>query len=107
MELFDYVVIGIFVVLLIGFLACFIAKIAKMSKEDRRELLKVYLKGLVAFAEKEIGSGNGEKKLEIVENRFKESAPFSYKIILKIVGKDNLRGLIEEALKEVKEAFVK
>jgi len=78
-----------------------------MSPEERRKTLITYLQGIVALVEKEIGSGHGAEKLKEAEEYFKRTAPMIYKILLSIVGKDTLSGLIEEALKNVKEGFAK
>jgi hypothetical protein len=77
-----------------------------MSKEEKIKTLKTYLKGLVSLAEQEIvGSKMGEEKLAMVEAYFNKKAPIIYKIILSLLGKDNLKEFIEEALKEIKESF--
>ena len=71
-------------------------------------MLVTYLKGAVALAEKEIvGSSKGKEKLAMVEKYFNKNAPWFLKILLGIFGKENLQELIELALKEVKESFVK
>lgn len=102
-----WIIIGILGVAIIGFIAIKVIKIVNMTPEERKKLLLTYLKGLVALAEKEIGSGHGAEKLELVEKFFKEKAPFVYKASLMIFGKENLKELIEEALKEIKESFEK
>lgn len=102
-----YIILGLIGVGIIAFLVYNIIKIAKMPKEERRELLKTYLKGLVAEAEKIIGAGYGDVKLAQVEEWFNKKAPMIYKIILTLLGKDNLKDLIEDALKEIKENFEK
>lgn len=102
-----YIIIGIIGVAALAFLIYYIIKIAKMKPEERRELIKTYLKGLVAEAEKQIGSGNGDLKFAQVEEWFNKKAPMILKIVLSILGKENLKDLIEDALKEIKESFEK
>ena len=102
-----WIIIGILGVAILGFIAIKAIKIFKMKPEDRKKLLVTYLKGLVALAEQDIGGGHGAEKLELVEKFFQEKAPFIYKASLMILGKENLKELIEEALKEIKESFEK
>lgn len=59
------------------------------------------------MVEDEIGAGHGAEKLAEVENYFKTHAGLYYKIILRILGKENLKDLIEEALALVKKNFEK
>lgn len=102
-----YIIIGVLAVAILGFIVYKAIKIIKMSPEDRKKLIVTYLIGLVTSAEEAIGSGHGVEKLEQVEKWFNEKAPFLYKAALKILGKENLKDLIEEALKEVKNNFGK
>lgn len=102
-----YIILGIIGVAVLAFLIYYIIKIAKMPKEERKELIKIYLKGLVAEAEKQIGAGNGDLKFAQVEEWFNKKAPVVLKIVLSILGKENLKDLIEDALKEVKKSFEK
>ena len=107
MDILAYVLIGLLAAGIIGAIIVLIVKLAKMSPEDRKAYLKTYLKGLVALAEKEIGAGHGQEKLQMVEDYFNKKAPTFVKIVLMVFGKNNLRELIEEALKEIKESFEK
>lgn len=101
-----YAIIGIIAVCLLVFVITWIVKFCKMSKEEKIKTLKTYLKGLVSLAEQEIvGSKMGEEKLAMVEAYFNKKAPIIYKIILSLLGKDNLKEFIDEALKEIKESF--
>lgn len=102
-----YIILGIIGVAILAFLIYYIIKIAKMPKEERKELIKTYLKGLVAEAEKQIGAGNGALKCAQVEEWFNKKAPMILKIVLSILGKESLKDLIEDALKEIKESFEK
>jgi hypothetical protein len=103
-----YIIIGAIVLGLIVFLIVKIIKFAKMSSDEKKTLLKTYLKGIIALAEQTItGNKKGTEKLQMVENYFKEKAPLVYKIILALLGKDSLSAIIEEALKEIKESFEK
>ena len=102
-----YLCIGAVVLVILLYLALKIAKFCKMSKDDKRKLLLTYLAGLVTMAEDKIGSGHGAEKLAEVENYFNTYAGFFYKIILRVFGKENLKGLIEEALQLVKKNFEK
>lgn len=102
-----YIILGIIGAALLAFLIYNIIKIAKMPPEERKNLIKTYLKGLVAEAEKAIGAGHGDVKFAQVEEWFNKKAPLIYKIVLMVLGKENLKDLIEDALKEVKESFEK
>ena len=102
-----YLGIGAVVLAFLSYLATQIVKFCKMSKDDKRKLLLTYLAGLVTMAEDKIGAGHGAEKLEEVENYFKTHAGLYYKMILKVFGKENLKGLIEEALALVKKNFEK
>lgn len=107
MDILAYVLIGLLAAGIIGAVIFLIVKLAKMSPEDRKKYLVTYLKGLVALAEKEIGAGHGADKLAMVEDYFNKKAPAFVKIVLTVFGKNNLRELIEMALKEIKESFEK
>ena len=102
-----WVLIGILGAIILGFVIYKAVSIFKMSPEERKKVLVNYLVGLVNAAEGFIGSGHGKEKLEQVEKWFKEKAPLTYKILLSLLGKDNLEALIEEALKQIKENFEK
>ena len=102
-----YLCIGAVVLVIFLYLALQIAKFCKMSKDDKRKLLLTYLAGLVTMAEDKIGAGHGAEKLAEVENYFKAHAGLFYKMILRVFGKENLKGLIEEALQLVKKNFEK
>lgn len=102
-----YVLLGLACAMIIGLLVYKIVQFCKMPTEEKKKVLITYLKGLVAFAEAEIGSGHGAEKLALVEEYFKTKAPMVYKILLLATGKDNLKDLIEVALKEIKESFSK
>ena len=106
-DIIMYIILGIIGAGILAFLIYNIIKIAKMPKEERKELLKIYLKGLVVEAEKAIGAGHGDAKFAQVEEWFNKKAPMIYKIILMLLGKNNLKDLIEDALKEIKESFGK
>lgn len=84
-----------------------IIKIKKMPLEEKKDLLISYLSGLVVKAEDVIGSGRGSDKLKQVELMFEGKAPLAYKIILKMVGANSLKELIEESLQRVKKNFEK
>ena len=102
-----YLGIGAVVLAFLSYHVPKIIKFCKMSKYYKRKLLLTYLAGLVTMAEDKIGAGHGAEKLEEVENYFKAHAGIYYKMILKVFGKENLKGLIEEALALVKKNFEK
>ena len=77
----------------------------KLGPDGRKKILMTYLEGIVVAIEEQIGSGNGKTKMELAEKYFNEKAPFAYKMILRFVGKENLKDLIEDALKTVKAMF--
>lgn len=101
-----YVIIGVFCIFLITFLVIKIVKFAKMSKDEKIKLLKTYLKGIISLAEQEIvGDKRGDERLKMVEDYFNKKAPKVYKIVLLLLGKDNLKQFIESSLEEVKQSF--
>lgn len=100
-------IIGAVAVIALAILVVLIIKVCKMKPEERKKMIVVYLKGLVAWAEQEIGAGHGEEKIKAVEDYFNKHASWFLKILLTLTGKDNLKELIELALSEVKEAFEK
>lgn len=106
-DIIMYIILGVIGAAVLAFVIYKIIQIAKMKPEERKELIKTYLKGLVAEAEKQIGAGNGDLKLAQVEEWFNKNAPMILKIVLSILGKENLKDLIEDALKEIKESFEK
>lgn len=106
-DIIMYIILGVIGAAVLAFVIYKVIQIAKMKPEERRELIKTYLKGLVAEAEKQIGAGNGDLKLAQVEEWFNKKAPMILKIVLSILGKENIKDLIEDALKEIKESFEK
>lgn len=101
-----YLIIGAIVLGIIVYAVINIIKYTKMTPEERKKVLKTYLKGLVALAEQEVvGSKKGEEKLQMVEDYFNKKAPTVYKLLLTLIDKDNLKEIIEEALDEVKKTF--
>lgn len=104
-DIIMWVIIGVVGAAILAFVIYLIVRLAKMSPEERKKTLVIYLKGLVAAAEHEIGSGHGAEKLKEVEDYFNKHAPWFLRILLSVVGKDNLRELIELALEEVKKSF--
>lgn len=107
MDTTTIIILCVIGVAVLGYLAYWFIKFRAMTKEDKVKTIKSYVTGLITFAEKEIGAGHGAQKLELVENCFKEKAPFAYKIILSMLGKENLTEIIEDALRDVKKAFGK
>lgn len=106
-EVVMWIIIGALAAIIIGFVAYKIISILKTGDEEKKKIIISFLVGLVNSAEGAIGSGHGKEKLEQVEKWFYEKAPFVYKIMLKILGKENLKQLIESALKQIKENFEK
>lgn len=104
-DIIMWIIIGVVGAAVLAFLIYWIVKICKMKPAERKKLLVTYLKGAVAAAEKEIGAGHGEDKLKEVEDYFNAHASWFLKILLLITGKDNLKELIDLALKEIKESF--
>lgn len=106
-EIFTYVILGIIAVIAVAYIVISIIKITKMTPDEKKAMLITYLKGLVAMAETTIGSGHGQEKMAMVEEYFNTKAPIVYKTILFLIGKDNLKELIETALAEIKDNFEK
>jgi hypothetical protein len=101
-----YISLGIVCLCLITALIVKIVRLCKMPKEEREKVIKTYLKGIIMLAEEEIiGTKKGEERLAMVEEYFNKNAPLTYRIILFLLGKDNLKNLIEDALTEIKEAL--
>ena len=107
-DVIAWIIIGIIGVGILTFITYNIIKFIKMKPEQKKEILKTYLKGLIVFAEQEIiGTKRGAERLKMVEDYFNKKAPMVYKIILLLIGKSNLKEFIEEALKEIKDVFDK
>ena len=106
-DIIVYIVFGLLCVGVLAYLIVNIVKFYKMKPEERKEMVVTYLKGLVAYAEKKLGSGKGTEKLKLVEDMFKKKAPMIYKMLLKATGVKDIKELIEVALSEVKRDFVK
>lgn len=100
-----WIIIAIIAIVVISYVVYKVIKIIKMSPEEREKTLITYIKGAVAAAERELGAGQGAAKLERVEAYFNENAGWFLKILLTITGKEDLKGLIETALREIKEDF--
>jgi hypothetical protein len=98
-------VTALVVIVVIGYVVYKTVKIVRMSPEERKKTLIVYIKGVVAAAERELGAGQGAVKLEQVEAYFNKNAGWFLKILLVITKTENLKDLIETALKEIKEDF--
>lgn len=103
-----WIIIGVVGAVFLGFVIYTIVKICKLSKEERRELIVTYLKGIIAKAEQEVTkSGAGAEKLKLVEEYFEQKAPWFLKILLTITGKQHLDEMIEEGLLQLKISFGK
>ena len=105
-DIIIYIVFGLLCIGALAYLIVNIVKFSKMKPEERKEMVVTYLKGLVTYAEKKLGSGKGAEKLKLVEDMFKK-APLIYKMLLKAIGVNDIKELIEVALAEVKRDFVK
>lgn len=97
----------IIAIAILGYVIFKLVKFFKMPEEEKRKIIVSYLVGLVTMAEEKIGSGHGAEKLAEVERYFKEHAGLFYKAILKVLRKESLKDLIEEALRMVKNNFGK
>lgn len=72
-------------------------KFIELPTTQKMELFKKALLELVTKAEEEIGSGNGQEKLEYVYNAIKKQFPF----ITLFMSKDTFNTLVNGALIEV------
>lgn len=106
-DIIIYCLFGILCLGVIIYLVINIIKFCKMTPAEKREFVLTYVKGLVAYAEKTLGSGKGAEKLKLVEDMFKKKAPMIYKMLLKAIGAKDITELIEVALAEVKRDFTK
>lgn len=106
-NILGYIFLGAICLVCLIYIIYKIVKFCKMTPDEKKEVLVIYLKGLVAFAEQSIGAGHGAEKLALVEEYFMTKAPTFYKLLLFAIGADNLTELIEIALKEVKLSFMK
>ena len=106
-DIIIYCLFGILCLSVITYLVVNIVKFCKMTSTEKREFVLTYVKGLVAYAEKTLGSGKGAEKLKLVEDMFKKKAPMIYKMLLKAIGAKDITELIEVALTEVKRDFTK
>ena len=106
-DIIVYCLFGILCLGVITYLVVNIVKFCKMTSTEKREFVLTYVKGLVAYAEKTLGSGKGAEKLKLVEDMFKKKAPMIYTMLLKAIGAKDITELIEVALAEVKRDFTK
>ena len=106
-DIIIYCLFGILCLGVITYLVVNIVKFCKITPTEKREFVLTYVKGLVAYAEKTLGSGKGAEKLKLVEDMFKKKAPMIYKMLLKAIGAKDITELIEVALAEVKRDFTK
>lgn len=106
-DIIMWCIIGAVGAIALAILVVFIIKFCRLSKEEKKKLILVWIKGAVAQAEKEIGAGHGDEKFKEVEDYFHKRAPWFIKILLLATGKDSLKEIIELALKEIKESFEK
>ena len=106
-NLYMYIMAAVVVAAGLIYVIITIGKITKMSKAERIEYVKTFLKGLIADAEAAYGSGHGAEKLAAVEAAFAKKAPFLYKIALKLCGVKSLSEIIELGLAEIKDDFSK
>lgn len=106
-DIIMWCIIGVVGALILVALICFIVKLCKMKPEERKKLLLTFLEGVVTMAEREIGAGHGDEKLKMVEDYFNAHASWFMKILLALTKTDNLKDLIEEALKRAKSTFDK
>lgn len=106
-DIIIYCLFGILCLGVITYLVINIIKFCKMTPTEKMEFVLTYVKGLVAYAEKTLGSGKGAEKLKLVEDMFKKKAPMIYKMLLKAIGAKDITELIEVALAEVKRDFTK
>lgn len=102
-----WVIIAVVIAAVLAVAIVGIVKVCKLKPEERKKVLLTFVKGIVAMAEKEIGSGHGDEKFKEVEEYFHKHAGWFIKTLLMLSGKNTLKDLIELALQEVKEAFEK
>lgn len=102
-----WIVLGVGCLVILGFIVYQVIKITKMTPEERKRQIIIYLQRAVVFAEETIGKGHGEEKLIAAEAYFNKRAPWLIKILFRMTGQDSLKELIELALKEVKENLEK
>lgn len=104
-DIIFWIIVAAIAAVVIVAIVLYIVKFVKMSPEEKKATLIMYLSGLVAMAEEKLGTGKGAQKLEEVEKYFNEKAPMTYKLIMRLFGKEHLKDLIEEALSQVKKNF--
>lgn len=98
-EIAMYVTMGLIGIICLVILIINIVTFCGLSKEQKKEILKTYLKGLFEIAIEEFG----DEILENVENfekYFKENAPVFYKILILFIGKDSFVELVNDIFSE-------
>ena len=99
--------ICVLALVLIAGIVIAIKKFFALSKEERKDRIINWLTGAVVTAQRLIDKdiiGANEEKFNQVVNEFKTKAPLLYKIFIKFTNGLELGDLIEEALKNVKDA---
>lgn len=95
-----YVTIGLIAVVCLAILIINIIVFCGLDKQQKKEILKTYLKGLLKIAIDEFGEEILQNTEEF-EKYFKENSPIFYKILLLFIGKDSLADVIEEIFSEI------
>ena len=106
MGILDWILIIGIALILLATGGYYIVKIAKMSPEERKNLIVSLLIGMVTMAEQTIKEkGAGAQKLEMVISEFNKRAPILCKMIMKFTKTDSLTELIEKALEIAKNTW--
>lgn len=98
-EIAMYITIGLIGIICLVILIMNIVTFCGLSKQQKKEILKTYLRGLIKIAIEEFGK-EILQSVEDFEKYFKENSPAFYKILLLFIGKDSLKDIIEEIFAE-------
>lgn len=102
-DLLVWLIIGIAIAAILTIVIYFIVKFAKLTPDQRKELVIQFLIGLVTVVEPMFDeSGKGAEKIKWVEEQFNKTAPWFLKIVLQFTKTANLNELIDKALEKAK-----
>lgn len=99
-KILTYILIGIIIILYVGIIVVNIVTFFSLDKEQKEKILKDYLKEFIKLAKDEFGEEIA-KNIEEFEQYFKKNAPFFYKMLVLLVGKEKFVEIIDDILSNI------
>jgi len=88
------IILAIFVVMMVTLASIYIYNFMKLSRDEKINNIKEWLKYAVTIAEKELGRGTGQLKLRYVYNMFIEKFPK----LTNLISFELFSAMVDEAL---------